>query len=62
MFEPPMDHCPVCGEYVLLVQTQAECACRHKCSPNTPCPLRKSFATTDFYGDGDAPSPIKRTR
>ncbi len=49
MFEPPMEHCAICGEYVILVQAQHECACRQQCGQDTNCPLQQAFATTDFY-------------
>lgn len=49
MFEPPMDRCPVCGDYVVLVQAQAECAKRKACGLGTACPLRGAFVQTDFY-------------
>ena len=55
MFEPPMERCPVCGEYVVLVQTQQECAGRQQCGKVDACPLKSTFATTDFYRTtGDA--------
>ena len=60
MFEPPMEYCPVCGEYVVLVQPQADCARRARCAQDAGCPLRRAFAATDYYraapGD-DNPAP-----
>lgn len=49
MFEPPMEHCPVCGEYVVLVQSRTDCARRQACGQDAACPLSRSFAVTDFY-------------
>jgi transcription elongation factor Elf1 len=58
MFEPPMERCPVCGEYVVLVQAQQECASRQQCGNTDACPLKSAFATTDFYRTiGDAAAP-----
>ncbi len=55
MFEPPMDRCPVCGDYVVLVQAQAECAKRKSCGVGTSCPLRGAFVQNDFYRPKSAP-------
>jgi hypothetical protein len=43
MFDSPMEHCPVCGHYVVLDQTQAECARRQDCASDTVCPLLNLF-------------------
>ena len=48
MFDSPVAPCPVCGEMVLLDETQRECAREHGCHPDTPCPLQKCFAGIDF--------------
>ncbi|MCX7150020.1 MAG: hypothetical protein NTY05_11530 [Rhodocyclales bacterium] len=48
MFDSPIDHCPICGQMVLLDQTQVECAREHGCHPDTPCPLQKYFSGIDF--------------
>ena len=48
MFDSPIEPCPVCGEMVLLDQTQAECAREHGCHSETPCPLQKYFTGIDF--------------
>lgn len=56
MFEPPMERCPVCKEYVVLVQPQNECAQRQQCGKNTSCPLLAAFSTTDFYRPPAAPN------
>jgi transcription elongation factor Elf1 len=49
MFEPPMDRCPICGDYVVLVQAQADCAKRKNCGQGISCPLRNAFVQTDYY-------------
>ena len=48
MFDSPIEPCPVCGEMVLLDQTQVECAREHHCSSELPCPLRRFFTGLDF--------------
>jgi hypothetical protein len=48
MFDSPIDRCPVCGEMVLLDQTQVECAREHGCSLEIPCPLQACFTGIDF--------------
>jgi hypothetical protein len=48
MFDSPVAPCPVCGEMVLLDETQRECAREHGCHPETPCPLQKYFTGIDF--------------
>ena len=48
MFDSPIDHCPVCGQMVLLDQTKIECAREHGCDACTPCPLQKYFTGLDF--------------
>lgn len=47
MFDSPFDRCPVCGQMVLLDQTQVECAREHDCQA-TACPLREYFTGVDF--------------
>ena len=49
MFDSPIEPCPVCGQMVLLDQTQRECAVEHHCSSETPCPLRACFTGIDFH-------------
>ena len=51
MFDSPIEPCPVCGQMVLLDQTQVECAREHACSTDTPCPLQKYFTGIDFSVD-----------
>lgn len=48
MFDSPFDQCPLCGQMVLLDQTQFECAREHACSKDVVCPLRKYFTGMDF--------------
>jgi hypothetical protein len=48
MFDSPIEPCPVCGQMVLLDQTQSECAIEHHCSSDTECPLQKFFTGIDF--------------
>ena len=48
MFDSPIDHCPVCGQMVLLDQTQVECAREHSCSADVSCPLQNYFTGIDF--------------
>ncbi len=46
-FDSPFDRCPVCREYVLLDQTQEECAREHGCE-NIECPLKRYFEGIAF--------------
>ena len=48
MFDSPIEACPVCGQIVVLDQTQRECAREHQCDSKTECPLRKYFTGLDF--------------
>jgi hypothetical protein len=48
MFDSPFDHCPRCGEMVVLDQTHKECAQEHHCDTSIPCPLQKQFCGYDF--------------
>jgi hypothetical protein len=57
MFDSPMDHCPVCGQMVVLDQPQTECAGKHKCSAETPCPLQKYFAAAESGPDLSTAKP-----
>lgn len=47
MFDSPFEHCPVCGQMVVLDQTQSECAAGHTCAPGTKCPLQQYFTGVD---------------
>ncbi len=48
MFDSPFAPCPVCGQAVLLDQTQAECALEHRCADQAACPLQDCFTGIDF--------------
>ena len=47
MFDSPVAPCRVCGQMVLLDQTQRECAVDHRCG-NIQCPLAEIFSGIDF--------------
>lgn len=47
--------CPVCNEYVLLDQTQRECAKEHGCEGKV-CPFAGSFTGREFT-ESQTPSP-----
>lgn len=42
LIDSPFEICPVCDQYVLLDQTQKECAREHRCK-NVQCPLQRFF-------------------
>lgn len=42
LIDSPFEVCPVCDEYVLLDQTQRQCAQEHHCE-NIKCPLQRFF-------------------
>jgi ferredoxin len=46
MFDSPFEYCTVCGQYVLLDQTQAQCAREHGCA--RACPLQQFFTGMEF--------------
>jgi hypothetical protein len=48
MFDSPFEFCSVCRQYVLLDQTQVQCAHEHACDGNVACPLAKYFTGFDF--------------
>lgn len=43
MFDSPMEHCPVCGQMVVLDQTRPECGRKHGCGTDLECPLKNYF-------------------
>lgn len=49
--DSPFDRCRVCGEYVLMDQTQGECAQEHCCPDGTKCPLGGMFTGVEFKED-----------
>lgn len=53
MFDSPFEFCPVCRAYVLLDQTQRECAREHGCENAGACPLRRVFVGIDFAAGRD---------
>ncbi len=48
MFDSPFAFCPVCRAYVLLDQTQKQCAREYACSAAVKCPLRPFFTGIEF--------------
>ena len=48
MFDSPIAQCRICGQYVVLDQTQSECAREHKCEDSVACPLQDCFTGIDF--------------
>ena len=58
--DSPFERCPCCGEYVLLDQTQGECAHEHGC-PQMQCPLASCFSGTEFHDDEDGAAPPERS-
>ena len=47
-FDSPIELCVVCKRYVLLDQTQKECALEHQCRRDERCPLAKYFTGKSF--------------
>lgn len=63
MFDSPIEHCPVCGHFVVLDQSRGECARRQHCAA-VVCPLQRYFTEVDLDLDhrviataGQAASP-----
>jgi hypothetical protein len=48
MFDSPFEFCSVCRQYVLLDQTEQQCAREHACNGNVACPLSRYFTGFDF--------------
>jgi hypothetical protein len=46
-FDSPMELCPRCNNYVLLDQSQKECASEHQCTEGD-CPLARYFSGKTF--------------
>ena len=46
MFDSPFDYCAACGQYVLLDQTQKQCAREHGCAMS--CPIGQLFTGIEF--------------
>jgi hypothetical protein len=55
-FDTPLEVCPVCGEFVLLDQTERECAREHRCEQAT-CPLGAYFTGHEFKEGARTPGP-----
>jgi hypothetical protein len=65
MFDSPFEFCAICRQYVLLDQTQRQCAVEHACASGTPCPLRRYFTGIEFGPGRDVARPAghgSRTR
>ena len=66
MFDTPFEFCSVCRQYVLLDQTEPQCAREHACNGNVACPLAKYFTGFDFgaaaQSSGEHPSTHVRHR
>jgi len=63
MFDSPFEFCSVCRQYVLLDQTEPQCAREHRCNGNVVCPLARYFTGFDFGAAAQAserPSPRAR--
>jgi hypothetical protein len=48
MFDSPFAYCPVCRAYVLLDQTQRQCAREHACASVPKCSLQRFFTGIEF--------------
>jgi hypothetical protein len=48
MFDSPFEYCPVGRAYVLLDQTQRQCAREHFCAAVPKCPLQRYFTGMEF--------------
>jgi len=62
MFDSPFEFCPVCGAYVLLDQTQRQCAREHRCEGEPKCPLEKYFTGIEFHEAAPAAKPERPKR
>ena len=58
MFDSPMEHCPVCGQMVVLDQAMRECGRKHGCDTGTECPLQKYFTGTEAGLDKPKNDPL----
>lgn len=59
-FDSPIERCPLCEQYVLMDQTQQECALEHQCQMKEECPLNRYFTGKKYKTDewGKTESPI----
>jgi hypothetical protein len=55
MFDSPFEFCTACRDYVLLDQTQRQCARAHGCADPAKCPLHRYFTGIEFDGRGKEP-------
>ena len=55
MFDSPFEYCPQCRAYVLLDQTQGECAREHSCAVASKCPLQRFFTGLEFHEQDGKP-------
>ena len=68
MFDSPFEYCAVCRAYVVLDQTQRQCAREHSCAAVPKCPLQRFFTGTEFRegqggeGEGSARASTEITR
>jgi hypothetical protein len=60
MLDSPFDYCKVCRAYVLLDQTQRQCAGEHRCAGRQDCPLAKYFTGIEFGKPPKAPPGRRR--
>ena len=59
LFDSPFEVCPVCDEYVLLDQSQSECAREHHCE-HVKCPLARFFVGKEMKEQTDDESHERR--
>jgi hypothetical protein len=57
MFDSPFEFCRVCREFVLLDQTQRQCAREHACADAAACPFRRYFTGHAFAGEPAPAAP-----
>jgi hypothetical protein len=62
MFDSPFEFCPVCRAYVLLDQTQRQCAAEHGCAGSGKCGLARYFTGREFREAPPAPAPRRTKR
>ena len=60
MFDSPFEFCSVCRQYVLLDQTEPQCAREHACLGNVACPLARYFTGFDFAATAQASEHTSR--
>ena len=60
MFDSPFEYCKACKEYVLLDQTQRQCALEHRCAEPAKCALRRYFTGIEFGAQNETKKPAPR--